>query len=80
MRDGSKLYDFIERLPAAGRLVRLDHDGKDRAFDKGAEDSTGATFKVAMDCAAIAAFTPHQDGQFGLSIGEYDIDLSAVHT
>jgi hypothetical protein len=72
------VYDFIDHLLAAQRLVRLDHDGKDRAFDKGPEDSTGATFGVApaspiAGVPAIAAFTPHASNQFGLTIGEYEI-------
>ena len=80
IRDMSVVYDFIEELHWARRFVRLDTNGKDRSFDHGAEDSTGATFDRVTTGPAIAAFTPHQGGQFGLSIGEYDLDFSAVHS
>lgn len=79
VRGKSVVYDLIEQLPSAARFVRLDSDGKDRAFDKGAEDSTGATFNPVAG-PAIAAFTPHRDGQFGIAIGEYEISLSAIQT
>lgn len=73
------LYDFVDHLPAARRFVRLDRDGKDRAFDEGAEDSTGATFAVVSGPSpgvpAIAAFTPHRGKQFGLTVAEYEVTL-----
>lgn len=80
LRGTSVVYDLIEQLPSASRYVRLDADGKDRAFDKGPEDSTGATFNPAEAGHAIAAFTPHRDGHFGLCVGEYEIALAAGQT
>jgi hypothetical protein len=40
-------FDFIENMSRGSALVRLDHDGKERAFDRKGADSTGATFKKA---------------------------------
>ncbi|MEO6436088.1 MAG: hypothetical protein ABIP55_10040 [Tepidisphaeraceae bacterium] len=39
------LFDFAKHIAAAQCFVRLDKDGKERAFDSAAQDSTGATFK-----------------------------------
>jgi hypothetical protein len=65
-------YDFAEKIADCRRFVRLDSDGKDRLFDKADEDSTGATFKLAeTSTPTIAAFTPHQDGRFGVTVAEY---------
>jgi len=70
------VYDFAEKIADCRRFVRLDVDGKDRAFDKIDEDSTGATFKLADSSAGtIAAFTPHQDGRFGVTVAEYRVGV-----
>jgi len=44
--DGKRrvLYDFVDHVDDCETLVRLDKDGKERAFDGQGEDSTGATF------------------------------------
>lgn len=39
-------YDFVKQIDNAKALVRLDKDGKERAFNSKGEDSTGATFTV----------------------------------
>jgi hypothetical protein len=71
-------YDFGKEIDSARALVRLDTDGKDRSFDGIGKDSTGATFTAThrQDSGdwEIAAFTPHLNGQFGVTIGEYTVD------
>ncbi len=75
------VYDFAERVADAKRLVRLDKDGKERAFDNTGADSTGATFQVVTEAQtvpkslknAIAAFTPHKPDQFGVTVAEYEV-------
>jgi hypothetical protein len=81
--DGSRKvrYDFCKEIDGAKISVRLDSDGKDRPFDGKGLDSTGATFAVGVADAAgaapkmpsIAAFTPHINGKFGVTIAEYDV-------
>ena len=39
-------YDFLQNIDRAKVVVRLDSDGRERAFDGQWMDSTGATFKV----------------------------------
>ena len=39
-------YDFLQNIDRARLFVRLDSDGRERAFDHNAADSTGATFKA----------------------------------
>jgi hypothetical protein len=74
-------YDFTHRITEARPFVRLDTDGKERPFDKPGEDSTGATFRLTAEklppsnspAPAIAAFIPHKDGRFGITIAQYEI-------
>jgi hypothetical protein len=81
LRGDSVAYDFAKRAGDAHAFVRLDSDGKDRPFDHPGEDSTGATFKTTVEnlpesfapVPAIAAFTPHKDGNFGITIAEFEI-------
>ncbi len=81
VRGDEVIYDFAAQILEARPLVRLDSDGKDRPFDRHGDDTTGATFKLtsgnlpeAITAApAIAAFTPHKDGRFGITIAEYEI-------
>ena len=76
MKEGRMFFDFAAKIAEARPFVRLDGDGKDRGFDKGAEDSTGAVFKLTdASTGTIAAFTPHLTNQFGLTIAEYAIAL-----
>ncbi len=73
-------YDFVERIAEGRASVRLDADGRERPFDGAGEDATGATFRRA-DAAgtpepvgpAIAAFTPHRNGAFGVTIAGFRI-------
>lgn len=68
------IFDFAGQIDSARALVRLDKDGKDRLFDGKGADSTGATFhRVGAD--SIAAFTPHLNGDFGVTIAEYTVRL-----
>lgn len=80
------VYDFAERAAEAKCFVRLDSDGKEKAFDASGEDSTGATFKRLPDAqtqpavpeprkTCVAAFTPHKDNQFGVTIAEFDVKI-----
>jgi hypothetical protein len=81
LRGGGVAVDFAQRIADAKAFVRLDADGKDRAFDHPGEDSTGATFKPTVEnlpesfapVPAIAAFTPHKDGKLGVTIAEFAI-------
>ena len=76
MIDGNRvLFDLTHQLAEAKPFVRLDSDGKLRPFDHPEEDSSGATFKKTPD-GAIAAFTPHRDGKFGITIAEYEISVA----
>jgi hypothetical protein len=77
------LYDFSDQSTRSRRMVVLDKDGAERPFDAEAEDSTGATFRVTTQDAyrgvntpapkrpAIAAFSPHKNGLFGITIAEF---------
>jgi hypothetical protein len=73
--------DLIERVDNARAFVRLDSTGEERPFDAKGEDSTGATFLVenagapTPDEPAIAAFAPHRDGQSGVTVVAYIIEL-----
>jgi hypothetical protein len=57
----------------------------DRAFDHTGEDSSGATFKLTTENLpkveaagpVIAAFTPHKDGKFGLTVAEFEVKLTS---
>jgi hypothetical protein len=75
VRGGKVIDDFADRIADAHGFVRLDSDGKDRAFDHGREDSSGATFTIQSGGGVIAAFTPHKDGKFGVTIAEYEVNL-----
>jgi hypothetical protein len=83
VRGSEILYDFAERIGDARTFVQLDSDGKPRAFDRPGSDSTGATFthtteqlpKGDPSVLAIAAFTPHKDGKFGITSAEYAIRI-----
>ncbi len=77
------LFDFAEHIRDAHAFVRLDEDGKFRAFDQPDGDSTGATFNITSgqlhkgdpSVPTIAAYTPHKDGKFGITVAEYAIQL-----
>jgi hypothetical protein len=73
LRGGNVIYDFTAKIAQARSFIRLDSDGKDRPFDRAGEDSSGATFTVRAGEPIIAAFTPHKDGKFGVTVAEYDI-------
>lgn len=74
-------HDLIEHIDRSKAFVQLDDTGKQREFDGKGEDSTGATFKPAASGTeipepvqpAIAAFTPHHDGNSGVTIAEYKL-------
>lgn len=83
-------YDFVKQIDNSKAIVRLDKDGKERVFDGKGQDSTGATFVYISpnmdditqlakcptpDESAIAAFTPHIGGQFGVTIAEFEVNL-----
>jgi alpha/beta hydrolase fold len=73
-------HDLIEHIDRAKALVQLDDTGKLRGFDGKGEDSTGATFRPTASGTgmpepaqpAIAAFTPHHDGNSGVTVAEYE--------
>jgi len=81
------IYDCAEQIGQARTFVRLDSNGKDRPFDAEGADSSGATFqqvtaesggKLALPSPAmptIAAFTPHRDKKFGVTVAEYNVKL-----
>ena len=71
---GEVVYDFADRIAEARAFVRLDNDGKDRPFDRVRDDSSGATFAVPSNDGIIAAFTPHKDGKFGVTVAEYEVN------
>jgi hypothetical protein len=75
VRGAQVIDDFGERISQSRAFVRLDGDGKDRAFDRGREDSSGATFSLQSAEPVIAAFTPHKDGKFGVTVAEYDVSI-----
>jgi len=77
------LYDFYDRADQSRALIILDKDGAERPFDQEFQDSTGATFKATAEGSqdganapspkqpAIAAFSPHKNGLFGITIAEF---------
>jgi hypothetical protein len=73
IKSGGVLFDLAQQIGHAKPFVQLDSDGKLRPFDHAEEDSTGATFKKTSD-GVIAAFTPHNDGKFGITVAEYEIN------
>jgi len=68
------LFDFAAKVSECHPFVRLDSDGVDRPFNDGVQDSTGATFTAKPD-SAIAAYTPHVGGAFGLTGADFDVSL-----
>jgi hypothetical protein len=77
--------DLIGQIDRAKASVQLDDTGQYRAFDSRGQDSTGATLKRAdpgsgapmPGLPAIAAFAPHRNGKSGVTIGEFNLNVTA---
>lgn len=81
-------YDFIDQIDSSKVVVRLDQDGKERAFDGKGQDSTGATFAYnpgelqllkpgeAKDWQILDGFAewavPPHQGQYRCYLGNVD--------
>jgi hypothetical protein len=77
--------ELIGQIDSAKASVQLDDTGLSRAFDSRGQDSTGATFERAEpgsgtpmpDLPAIAAFAPHRNGKSGVTVGEFNLNVTA---
>ncbi|MBV8831630.1 MAG: hypothetical protein JO108_20670 [Acidobacteriaceae bacterium] len=82
------LYDFYEKLVEVRSQIILDESGREQPLDTASQESTGAILRAVNSRdhdgenaprpqqAAIASFSPYKHAGFGVTIAEFEINLS----